>query len=417
MHSLSRRQLLGAAAATALVPDVVGATGSARPTGRWLAGDFHCHTVYSPDVWGGPGDDEPAEPEPDKLGHTPAEQIAQAAARGLDFLAITDHNRVDALRDPGYRSDDLVLVPGYEHTLPRSDHSGVFMPSVAALPGVIPATNGTRAWLAEIHERGGMAVVNHPFYGDETAGDTLMWDVGLAETTRFDAVEVWNSMWLTRHETTPFYEPDNHLAVRWWERVHRRAAVGASDNHWRVLAGVAGVGQPTTWVYAPRADAAGVIAGVRAGRTTIAWQPPNLGGPFLTLDVVEEWSKKAAMVGGAVHAEGPLLAVVTMRNARGMRLRLVSGGTDVVREAYVTGDRAEVPVVLPVGGWLRAELLMEERNALTALTSCVRAAGRAPARVRREPTRGKPLTYDGSGFAFLAAPAVLDAPSCPCAHA
>ena len=409
MRPLTRRQLLGAAAATTLLPDVVRATGM-RPGGQWLAGDFHCHTIYSPDVWGGPGDDKPGFEEPDKLGHTPAEQIAQAVVRGLDFLAITDHNRVDALRDPGYKSSDLVLVPGYEHTLAGADHSGVFMPSKAALPGVIPSTNGTRAWLAEIHDRGGMAVVNHPFYGDDTAGDTLMWDHGIAETTRFDAVEVWNTLWLTRHETTPFYEPDNHLAVRWWERVHRGAAVGASDNHWRVLAGVAGVGQPTTWVHAPRADAAGVIAGVRAGRTTISWQPPNLGGPFLTLDVVEDWSGRAAMVGGSVRAEGQLLAVVTTRNALGMRLRLVSGGTDVVHESVLTTARAEVPVVLPQGGWLRAELLLEERHALTALTSVVRAVGRAPARARRAPTRGKPLTYDGTGYATLAAPP--SPPSC-----
>ena len=412
MAPLTRRQLLWASAATALLPKVAWGR-----TGTWLAGDLHCHSVYSHDVWAGPGDDNTGPEEFYTHGHTPGEQIALAELRGLDFLAITDHNRVESVHAGDYRSDVLTLVPGYEHSLPGGDHAGVFVPRRDLLPGVIPATSGTGPWLDEIHARGGMAVVNHPFYGNEDDGDALALDQGLAETARFDAVEVWNSMWLTRHELTPFYEPDNHLAVRWWERVHRGAAVGASDNHWKLLDPTAGVGQPTTWVYAPTRDAAGVIAGVQAGRTSISWQPPALGGPFVTLDLVEQWSGKAAMAGGSVHGDGPLLAVVTTSNAAGMRLRLVSGGTDVVHSSVVTGTRTEVPVVLPSGGWLRAELLREERHALTALTSCIRAEGRAPARVRREPTRGTPLTYDGSGFATLRSPAIPAHLTCSCAPA
>ncbi|HEX8004450.1 MAG TPA: CehA/McbA family metallohydrolase [Mycobacteriales bacterium] len=413
---LSRRRFLLAAAATAVArPALARAVAGPGPGGgTWLAGDLHCHSVYSHDVWSGPDDDNTGPEELYTHGHTPGEQIALAELRGLDFLAITDHNRVESIHAPDYASRSLALVPGYEHSLPGSDHAGVFVPSVDLLPGVIPADAGTGAWLDEIHARGGMAVVNHPFYGNENDGDALAWDQALAETSRFDAVEVWNSMWLTRHEVTPFYEPDNHLAVRWWERTFRGPAVGGSDNHWKVLDPTAGVGQPTTWVLAPSRDAAGVIAGVQAGRTSVSWQPPGLAGPFLTMDVVEDWSGRAATLGGAVHGDGPLLAVVSTRNAAGMTLRLVSGGTDVVHVSRVTASRVEVPVVLPEGGWLRAELLLEERNALTALTSCVYAVGRAPAHARREPTRGTPLTYDGSGFAALPSP---PAPApCSCAH-
>ena len=412
MRPLTRRELLWATAAATLLPKAAWGSG-----GTWLAGDFHCHSVYSHDVWAGPDDDNTGPEELYTHGHTPGEQIALATLRGLDFLAITDHNRVESIHAPDYVSDSLVLVPGYEHSLPGSDHAGVFMPSVDLLPGVVPATGGTGAWLDEIHARGGLAFVNHPFYGNEDAGDALAWDQGIAETARFDAVEVWNSMWLTRHEVTPVYEPDNHLAVRWWEATTRAPAVGASDNHWKLLDPTAGVGQPTTWVYAPTRDAAGVLAGVRAGRTSVSWQPPAPGGPFLALDVVEEWSGRAAMPGGIVHGDGPLLAVVTARNATGMTLRLVSGGSEVVHESRITNPRVEVPLVLPSGGRLRAELLLEERYALTALTSCVHAGGRAPFRVRREPTRGTPLTYDGSGFAALPSAPLPSHLSCTCTHA
>ena len=378
--------------------------------------------MFSHDVYGGPGDDNTGPEELFTYGHTPGEQIALAELRGLDFLAITDHNRVESLHAPDYRSDSLVLVPGYEHSLPDSDHSGVFLPSRDLLPGVIPHDAGTEAWLREIHERGGMAVVNHPFYGNRDDGDALAWDIGVADTLRFDAAEVWNSMWLTRHDTTPVYEPDNHLALQWWERTfapaRRGAVLGGSDNHWKLLDPTAGVGQPTTWVYAPERSPAGLIAGVQAGRTTVSWQPPALGGPRLDLDVVEQWSGRAAMLGGSVRGDGPVLAVVNVSGGAGQRLRLVSGG-EVVHESTVSplAARVEVPLVLPAGGWLRAELLLDERYALTAMTSCVYADGRAPARFRREPSRGRPVTYDGEAFAALPSPAgVAGLPACSCAH-
>jgi len=413
---------VGAASALGLPQTALAGPGGKRPAGEWIAGDFHCHSTYSHDVWGGPGDDNTGEEEFYTHGHTPGEQIALAELRGLDFLAITDHNRVESLYAPDYVSDSLVLLPGYEHSLPQSDHCGVFMPSRDALPGIIPADAGTIAFLDEVHARGGMAVVNHPFYGNEGAGEAIAWDKSVAESLQFDAVEVWNSMWLTRYDTVPAYEPDNHAAVRWWDSnfaaARRGTALGGSDNHWKLLDGTAGVGQPTTWVYAADRSPSAIIAGVQAGRTTIAWQPPALGGPRLVMDVVEDWSGRAAMLGGRVRGDGQLLAVVTAQNAVGQRLRLVSGG-EVVHESRVLlpGQRIEVPVVLPEGGWLRAELLLEERYALTALTSCVYADGRAPAQVRRPVSRGPQVTYDGTGFAGLAAPpGVRGLPSCSCTH-
>lgn len=424
--TVNRRKFLlgagvGAVGVVVPAPSALASSGR-RPKGEWLAGDFHCHSVFSPDVWGGAEDDNTTPTQAYTYGHTPGEQIAQAEGNGLDFLAITDHNRVESIHQPDYRSDRVVLLPGYEHSLNGGDHSGVFVPTVDLLPTVISSAGGTRAWLDEIHARGGVAVINHPFYGNPLGGDALAWDQSLTDSLQFDAVEVWNTLWLTRHDVLPNYEPDNYLAVQWWESTfgpaQRGPAVGASDNHWKLLDGVAGVGQPTTWVYATDRTAAGVIAGVQAGRTAVSWQPPARGGPRLLLDVVEQWSGRAAMIGGSVGGEGPLLAVATVDGAPGQRLRLVSGG-EVVHQSVITSPthRAEIPVVLPTGGWLRAELLLEERLALTALTSCVYADGRAPAKARREPTRGRPVTYDGTGFATLPLPpGAVDLPTCSCAQ-
>src|SRR5436309_8864983 len=102
---IRRRDFLkGAAvlgASLALVPRRSRAAGA---PGEWLAGDLHCHTIYSHDVWSGPGDDNTGLDEAYTYGWTAAEQIAIAESRKLDFLAITDHDDVRALSDPGYRS-------------------------------------------------------------------------------------------------------------------------------------------------------------------------------------------------------------------------------------------------------------------------------------------------------------------------
>src|SRR5258705_5770695 len=137
MSMFSRRRFLQLAAGVGAVSTIPALRSDAlvpggAPDGVWLAGDFHCHTVFSHDVYGGPSDDNTGLDEAYTLGHTPGEQIATAELRGLDFLAITDHNDVRSAYQPGYRSDRLLLVPGYEHSL-WGGHAGVFVPDLTVL--------------------------------------------------------------------------------------------------------------------------------------------------------------------------------------------------------------------------------------------------------------------------------------------
>ncbi len=81
---------------------------------------------------------------------------------------------------------------------------------------------------------------------------------------------------------------NNDDAIRYWQgwldRGAKVAATGGSDSHWRSTFAAQGVGQPTTWVFARERTTAGVLEGLRAGRTFISHQPPNLGGPRLFLE-------------------------------------------------------------------------------------------------------------------------------------
>jgi hypothetical protein len=407
--TIDRRRFLQLTAGVGLVSAVPSlrspALGRGRvpDTGVWLAGDFHVHTTYSHDVWGGPGDDNTGQDEFYTLGWTPAEQIAIAETRGLNFVALTDHNRVDALRDPGYASTQLTLVPGYEHSL-SGGHAGVFVPGIDLLPDVIRNDDGStgfgddaslQRFVDLVHERGGVTVLNHP-------KDSGGWQRPIAASLGFDAIEAWNGRWQQRADVLPAAWTNNYEAVPWYEDNflrdhHRRVGIaGGSDNHWRSVTALAGVGQPTTWVYAADRSAGAVIDGIRSGRTFVSQEPPLHGGPRLFLTAREDWRRgNEAMVGGRVGALGPLEVTVTVENGTGQRLRLISTG-QVVDERLVPLPAAthRTRVVLPPGGWLRAELLFDAGYAMTAITSPIFTGPRpAPSSARTEPTTGPPVTY------------------------
>jgi predicted metal-dependent phosphoesterase TrpH len=416
---LSRRDVLRGAAGAGAVVALAGAVptwassrdgaGSGKAAaGSWLAGDLHVHTVLSHDVWAGPDDDNTGTDEAYTWGWTGGEQIAIAESRGLDFLALTDHNRTDVLREPDYRSSLLTLIPGYEHSL-AGGHAGVFVPSAESLGDVVrdgaggtgfSGAEGLADFLARVHGQDGIVVLNHPFYKRGSATAPPTWSYDVAASLGVDAVEVWNSVWFNRSEISPQIAYDDPAALPWWEQQflpeRRMPLVGGSDNHWRVLTGIAGVGQPTTWVLAADRSVGAVLAAIRAGRTTVSAQPPAMGGARLEPTVVEDWTGGgAADVGDAVKALGPLVVRTRVRNGTGLTLRLISTG-QVVASSPVTGPDVvvEQPVVLPENGWLRLELVAANPGtSMLAMTSPVYTAGKAPAPVRREPSTGPAASY------------------------
>jgi hypothetical protein len=417
VRTLTRRRLLQAAGAVAASvalprPALGKLLGDSR--GRWLAGDFHSHTVLSHDVWGGPGDDNTSTGDAYTLGWTAGEQIRNAETRELDFLAITDHNRTDALRLPEYRSDKLVLLPAYEHSL-SGGHSGVFVPDKAALADIVREAGGdtafagdagARHFLHSVHRMGGIAVLNHPFYGNPDQGVELAWGYGPEVSSRFDAVEVWNIGWPARHDTTSIADSDNYLSLPWWENqiVPRRhiPALGGSDNHYRSTVAVQGVGQPTTWVYAGERTPEAILEGVRAGRTVITDEPPGLGGPTLHLAASESWpgGRPEQTIGDEVAAEGPLDVFVQARNSVGSRLRIVASGKVVAEDLVASPvySRHFPDIVLAEESWVRAELFVSAGYFMTALTSPIYAKHLAPASVRRTPSTGPAASYGDPGI-------------------
>ncbi|MGH2986313.1 MAG: DUF3604 domain-containing protein, partial [Solirubrobacterales bacterium] len=182
---------------------------SAR-AGEWVAGDLHAHTTYSHDSYGGPGDDNTGPEEAYTLGHSVDSQFAVAASRGLDYLAITDHNDIRSQADPGFGAGGVVPVPAYENSL--RGHAQMLGAARLYDNGDQSAT-AVGALADALRADGGAFQVNHPAEGATAWPAEPDWEYGYEVVP--DTVEVWN--------VSPLYQPplpsasSNDDGVRYWE--------------------------------------------------------------------------------------------------------------------------------------------------------------------------------------------------------
>jgi hypothetical protein len=197
---------------------------------RWLAGDLHAHTVHSDGML------------------TVQELAVLAVGRGLDFLAVTDHNTVSHHAELGAAAGryGITLLPGQEVTT-DGGHAGAL-----GDVGWIDFRREPEDWLEATEAGGGLLSVNHPFAGP------VSWTYPMRR--RPPLVEVWHWSWLDKRWTLPF---------AWWLAWDATAIpVGGSD--WHREGNDAPPGQPTTWVECAGTEPGDVLDGLRAGRVAIS---------------------------------------------------------------------------------------------------------------------------------------------------
>jgi PHP domain len=232
---------------------------------RWLAGDLHTHTVHSDGVM------------------TVPELARFAAGRGLDFIAVTDHNTISHHAELAGAAavHAITLLPGQEVTTP-SGHAGALGDI-----GWIDFREPCDQWLDACEAAGGLLSVNHPY------GGQVSWMAPMKR--RPPLLEAWHWSWLDTRWTTP---------LSWW-RAWDPAAIPVGGSDWHRPGSDAPPGTPTTWVESEDTDPAAVLAAIAAGRTAIS---ASRDGPVL-LRVGDELIASDADGAILVGPDGPMARV------------------------------------------------------------------------------------------------------------
>ncbi|MFB6127588.1 MAG: PHP domain-containing protein [Halolamina sp.] len=174
--------------------------------------------------------------------------VEQAAAVGLDALAVTDHDEVDASHRAAEMAADqgLVGIVGMEVSS-AAGHVLAFGIEEAVPPGLPFAET-----LDRIRDQGGIAIVPHPF---QKSRHGVAAHVSEEELTAADAIEVYNSRLLTGRS--------NRQAERFAVSNELPMTAG-SDAHVSEM-----VGQAVTEVGADERSADAILDAVAAGRTSV----------------------------------------------------------------------------------------------------------------------------------------------------
>lgn len=259
-----------------------------RAQAGWYRGDLHMHS--------GNSDGKCAS----QLGHEvgcPVYRIAAAAVeKGLDFIAVTDHNTIsqaDALRELQPAFDQLLLVPGREITT-FYGHANVFgLTDFIDFRMTDSSYAAAAGWMNAVNRFGGIISINHPGLpsGEDCMG--CGWRIGPIPAGVITAVEVLNGATMKRSVEGPLQGWD--LWNKLLSAGQHVTAIGGSDDHRS-----AAIGTPTTVIYMKELSVHGLIDGIRSGRVFI-----DLAGDtahFLDLVAVGAAASSAASAGAAAAA-------------------------------------------------------------------------------------------------------------------
>ena len=182
-------------------------------------------------------------------GRDPVELLlGQAAAVGLDGMAVTDHDRIEASLEAAELAPDygLVGIPGSEVTS-RAGHVLALGVTERIEPGLPFGETVDR-----IRDAGGIAVVPHPFQKSRSGVGPYVSRAALAGV---DAIEVYNSRLLTGR--------GNRLA-REFAVEHGLPMTAGSDAHISEM-----VGQAVTRIGTDERSVEAIVGAIRDGRTVV----------------------------------------------------------------------------------------------------------------------------------------------------
>ncbi|MDF0488081.1 CehA/McbA family metallohydrolase [Sphingomonas sp. H39-1-10] len=270
--------------------------------------------------------------------------VEAAAARGLDFIALSDHNtaaQFNQLRELQGAFDRMLLVPGREITT-FWGHGNVFGPTdFLDFRMTGPNWEQARKWIDAVHREGGVVSINHPGAPSGAICMGCGWRVDGLPDGAVDSVEVVNGG--TMRETG---SADGRLqGLSYWAKLlnagRHVTAVGGSDSHEadRPAREAGAVGSPTTVVYMPELSVHGLLAGIRSGRVFVDVD----GTRDRLLDLSAVSGKRHAVMGETLHLPrgGSVRFAVDLKGVADGAVQLViDGAADTAYRAAFGGGRS-----------------------------------------------------------------------------
>lgn len=342
-------------------------SGAALKTAEgWFVGDLHGHTLHS-DGFGCEDAGTGSNPVV-RRGCQPWEVVEAARAKGLDFLAITDHNTTSHHAELASLQESLpsmLLLRGQELTTFHG-HANIYGTS-----RIIDFRLGFRGRtiadvLNDVRAQGALLSINHP--GRET-GDRCTgcgWDAPGTPWERVEAMEVINGGVIEGPTAgMPF----------WYARLNEGAritALGGSDDH-GARSSRGRIGSPATVIYARELSEAALLDGIRSGRVYVRTR--GVDGPSLDLTAGGVAMGGVATVAAASGTN--LTLELRATRAAGQRAEIVRSG-EVIATLDIAGDDATLThaVTLGAGQWVHVRL--RDAKGITAFTNPIYA--HAPAK-------------------------------------
>ena len=324
-----------------------------RSSAGWYRGDLHMHTGHS--------DGSCKSQNGNKVPCPVFITLQAAATRGLDFIAVTDHNTTshfDALREMQPYFDRLLLIPGREITTFQG-HANLygttefvdFRVGSSSVPDM-------KTLLDRVGQSGGLISINHPGLPTGEACMGCGWSPKTGDMRLVQAVETVNGG----------TEEGPYSGVPFWEKQlnagYRPTAIGGSDNHNPELPqdSPGSVGSPTTVVYASELSVPGILSGIRSGRVFV----DLTASKDRLLDFsAESKADKAAMGGALPAASGDTVTLSAhLAGCVGSHLRfLVDGQADasIPTVAITSADQTVTSRWRSDGKrhWLRADVVSQ----------------------------------------------------------
>lgn len=280
-----------------------------------------------------------------------------AAARGLDFIAVTDHNTIshyDALRELQPYFDKLLFIPGREITS-FWGHANFFGPTEFVDFRVGTTVPSMQSLLEQAQSMHAILSINHP---NAPTGEVCM---GCGWTPK-DTID---PHWITTMEAVNGgAEEGQYSGISFWEKYlnqgYRITAIGGSDNHnaQSPAGSRSAIGSPTTVIYADNLSVASILDGIRKGHVFIDLSASR----DRQIEVSAEVGGRKAMMGDSLQATAGSTINITAHvvACAGQRLRfLLDGQTVAALGSSITQADQTISLTLAADGqkhWLRPDI-------------------------------------------------------------